>query len=323
MTSNHLGTSVHETIAEGYSYGYIGDIKLVIRRSDGYVNASKLCTLMGKQDLAHWKRLSRATNFVKAYLKRSPYTKGGALLMEKDLFQEVTNADLIGISKETQEIIQGTYVPDLVAIELAYWGSPDFALTCTMILRDHFNEENLERIALLNKKNNKLKKKNVDLMAELREMDARMQARTDAIIAEGKVRTDAIIAESRENTDRILSKLDRIKDTFFNYCSNDTTPKKKQEGVVIYKVKGFKYGEYDAHMRCGQQSYLQNIVNKLDLDVARGFKHIANSKKAKHNVTDNKYVSTTGCLIKLNGITFEEYMEVMADTNRRLGIMKQ
>lgn len=168
------------------------------------------------------------------------------------------------------------------------------------------------------KKNTKLKKKKKSLEQKIEEMEARMKAQTDAILADNKTRTDAIIAEGKKNTDSILSKLDRVKDTFFDLCSNNTTPKKKQEGIALYKIKDYDYGEYHAHMSCGQHTYLQHLIDKLDVDIARGFKHISNPKKAKHNVTENKYVSTNGCLIKLHGITLDEYIEVLADTNRRL-----
>jgi hypothetical protein len=57
-----------EHIKDTFYYGLFGDFKLVIDKSTGYFNATKLCADGGKR-LHDWSRLEKSKNMVDYYHK--------------------------------------------------------------------------------------------------------------------------------------------------------------------------------------------------------------------------------------------------------------
>ena len=85
---------------ETFYYGLFGDFKLIIDKSTGYFNATKLCTEGGK-NYFHWTRLEKSKKMVEYYQRNWPPH------VEANFLYEVKDANKDKIGKQ----VTGTYVP--------------------------------------------------------------------------------------------------------------------------------------------------------------------------------------------------------------------
>ncbi|AAG02818.1 hypothetical protein AMV112 [Betaentomopoxvirus amoorei] len=119
----------YEHIKDSYYYGLFGDFKLVIDKTTGCFNATKLCNLSGKR-FRNWIRLDRSKQLLK-YMEnyRSSYVSVG--------FYEVKGDNNNKTSKE----ITGQYVPKEVILDISSWISVEFYLKCNDIIINYYNNE--------------------------------------------------------------------------------------------------------------------------------------------------------------------------------------
>jgi len=68
MENITLSDCTYECIKDTFYYGIFGDFKLVIDRSTGYFNATKLCDQGGKE-FKKWSRLEKSKNMIEYYQK--------------------------------------------------------------------------------------------------------------------------------------------------------------------------------------------------------------------------------------------------------------
>jgi len=115
-----LNKLCHTHIKDSFWYGTIGsDFNLVIDKSTGYFNATKLCRDTGK-DINHWKRVKQTKELI-AYIK----TRGGTDIYEPK--------GLSNYQKDDKQIT-GTYLPQDLFLPLAMWISTDFYCKCVHII---------------------------------------------------------------------------------------------------------------------------------------------------------------------------------------------
>ena len=68
-----LTSLIYENITDGYSYGKYDDFNIIIMNSNGYINATKLCTAHGKEFKAWFKNISskELIEYTNIYIQKS------------------------------------------------------------------------------------------------------------------------------------------------------------------------------------------------------------------------------------------------------------
>jgi hypothetical protein len=137
-----------------------GEFKLVVDKSTGCFNATKLCTDGGKQ-FKNWSRLEKSKRLIEYYESRRSHLSGGSD------FYEVTgdNKDEL-VAKTT-----GQYVRKELILDIASWVSVEFYDKCNRIIVDFYVADYVKR---LEKKNILMKKKD-DKIDELMAMVGRLE----------------------------------------------------------------------------------------------------------------------------------------------------
>ena len=110
MENVELSNCIYEHIKDTFYYGLFGDFRLVIDKSTGFFNATKLCDQGGK-NLFNWKRLEKSKRMVEYYQRSCPSDLKGSFLYEVKL----QNND--NLNKQ----ITGTYVPFDFFEDLKSW----------------------------------------------------------------------------------------------------------------------------------------------------------------------------------------------------------
>lgn len=110
-------TFAFEPINEKYSTAKYGDFTVIIDITNGYINATKLCAVGGKQ-MCHWLE-----------------NKGSKELI-KEFENTLTEYDKVLINDNSYGITRGTYVhPDLIP-HIASWVSTKFACKVSKIINE-------------------------------------------------------------------------------------------------------------------------------------------------------------------------------------------
>lgn len=163
------------------------ELSLYQRPSDGYVDATKMCKQAGK----------RMNNYL-----RSTETK--EYLRELEVDTLISASMLIQVVKGGFLENQGTWVHPKVAIHLAQWLSPQFAVFVTNIMMDWFSGA-LER----------KKTKEEELLALFKEDDESFEiASAAAKVMKGRQVRKPILAEKIR-----LKKLEMQQDMFLGYIN--------------------------------------------------------------------------------------------------------
>ena len=143
-----------EQIKEDYWYGWYGQFNVVMMKSCGWVNGTKLCKDGGKQ-LKHWFENSstrKLMNYLQTQLGQQshantqgfPNTLGDT---SAGIPTEVSKYIQTENKSDQDRLISGTYIhPDLVP-SLASWISPEFALKACRIINDYITHEYQEKLA--------------------------------------------------------------------------------------------------------------------------------------------------------------------------------
>ena len=130
MENVELSNCIYEHIKDTFYYGLFGDFRLVIDKSTGFFNATKLCDQGGK-NLFNWKRLEKSKRMVEYYQRNCPSDLKGNFLYE-----------VKGANKDkTDRQFTGTYVPQELILEIASWVSIEFYDKCNKIILNYFVNE--------------------------------------------------------------------------------------------------------------------------------------------------------------------------------------
>ena len=96
-----------EHIKDTFYYGLFGDFKLVIDKSTGYFNATKLCH-QGEKEYKQWARMEKSKKMVEYYQKNWGGDSPGNFLYE------VKGANKDHVEKQ----VTGTYVPKELILDM-------------------------------------------------------------------------------------------------------------------------------------------------------------------------------------------------------------
>ncbi|CCU56182.1 N1R/p28-like protein [Choristoneura rosaceana entomopoxvirus 'L'] len=186
-----LNSICYEHIKDNYYYGLFGDFKLVIDKSTGFFNATKLCNLGGKQ-FKHWKSLEKSKELIK-YIKN---LRG----RDPDPWEyEIISNNNHDICKQ----YTGIYVSKDLILDIASWISPEFYLKCNDIIINYYNNEfkNLNDKEIKNKIN-EIKNKYINIIDEKDEQLKYKDDKIDYLISQNNK-----IIESNKNLEDQNKKL--------------------------------------------------------------------------------------------------------------------
>lgn len=235
MNMYTLDEIIYESVTPEYGWGRYGDFKVLIRKSDGYINLTKLCKDGGKE-LSDWTRLKCAT-FLLNELKASPQICGDGIL----------TVVVGGANVE----IRGTYGHPLLAPHVASWTSPAFAVKVSYIVNDHIVRSYREQIRVkdtrideLIEETRKQREENQKQTLLLQEQKEENQKQT-AMIEKQSNEIQVLLAQSdyhtrqldiaNENTIAVLGKLGAASD---RVVPRDRISHEKQECLYIVHVPG-------------------------------------------------------------------------------------
>ena len=214
--SNHLSEIIYENVTEEYGWGKYGDFKVLIRRRDGYINATKLCS-DGEKLFKNWLRLEGS----------------------KALISELEGSHL---SRPAMEVIQGgsnydisgTYInPELIP-HVASWISPPFAIKVSKIVNSYIVREYKEQLKVKNGEISDLKK----------------------TLGEIKAQNSILISKVTNLSDRVEVANENIIETLDNLgaISNQRVPVNRQpsserEELLLFHAEGNTYKVVRAQKR--------------------------------------------------------------------------
>ena len=67
MENVELSNCIYEHIKDTFYYGLFGDFRLVVDKSTGFFNATKLCDQGGKKQFRQWKILEKSKKMIEYY----------------------------------------------------------------------------------------------------------------------------------------------------------------------------------------------------------------------------------------------------------------
>src|SRR5277367_4675945 len=151
-SSSHLSAICFEHIKDDFWYGAYGEFRVVMMKTNGWVNVNKMCKDGGKQ-FSDWTRLQGTKELFAAYqrLKASESTTDIKAEVDDtygDTARKIPRAAcnctmVVKTSHITPEdkLIAGTYYPADLVPSVAGWISPDFQLRANQIINHYLTCE--------------------------------------------------------------------------------------------------------------------------------------------------------------------------------------
>ena len=204
-TQLSLNDVCYKQISGNFHYGIFGDFQLVIDKSTGYFNATKLCA-MAKKNFYHWKKLSRTVRLISH-------------------LQDESNVELIDEVKGTNnnaitEQITGQYVHKDLILDIASWISPKFYHRCNNIVVDYFTTEykslgEAEKMKMIKELELKMKNMEIETETVIAEKNDKIDdlmkmlkdSEKDRKAAEEARKADALKAEEARKADALRSEM--------------------------------------------------------------------------------------------------------------------
>ena len=246
MENVELSNCIYEHIKDTFYYGLFGDFRLVIDKSTGFFNATKLCDQGGK-NLFNWKRLEKSKRMIEYYQRSCPSDLKGSFLYEVKL----QNND--NLNKQ----ITGTYVPQELILEIASWVSIEFYDKCNKIILNYFVNE-------FKKMNKSALEEKIKQVEELEEQMKKLTLKHEEVVAVKDDKIDQLLNYVRslgislehvkDQNDELLDRNKGLKHdikqvkTKLNIAVEDRAPlpenKAKQERFVLLKRNDDEYYPY-------------------------------------------------------------------------------
>src|SRR5574343_52428 len=246
MENVELSNCIYEHIKDTFYYGLFGDFRLVIDKSTGFFNATKLCDQGGK-NLFNWKRLEKSKRMIEYYQRTRPSDLKGGFLYEV----HGDNSD----PKSRQ--ITGTYVPQELILEIASWVSIEFYDKCNKIILNYFVNE-------FKKMNKSALEEKIKQVEELEEQMKKLTLKHEEVVAVKDDKIDQLLDYVRslgislehvkDQNDELLDRNKSLKSdikqvkTKLNIADEDRAPlpenKAKQERFVLLKRNDDEYYPY-------------------------------------------------------------------------------
>jgi len=178
---------IFKDINEDYAWGKYGDFKVIIMKENGYINVTKLCSMVtnknGKvKEFRKWKETD----------------------ISKNLIEEISNVARIPAAEILVTVptgpkkltcIRGTYAHSDLIPHIAAWASPVFAIKISKIVNEYYTKKVI-------KAKDKLIEKKDDKIDELLTLNKKMDKRIKRLLS----KNDELYGQNEE----ILHKVDHI-----------------------------------------------------------------------------------------------------------------
>jgi hypothetical protein len=181
MAFNNINQIIFEDINDEYGYGKYGNFEVIIRKRDGYINATKLCR-DGRKQLSHWIRNDNSKNLVKFLGNIIGKTR-------EELIQCVMG----------NTIYTGTYVHPKLIPHIASWVSHEFALMVSDIVNEHIIREYKIQMKQKDDKIDNLER----TMKEIKDKNDEMIRKMDKVLENNDILNENI--ELLKETNNIIS----------------------------------------------------------------------------------------------------------------------
>lgn len=143
---NDIRHLIFENIDDKFSYGKYGDFNVVIMNKNGYINATKLCSLANKL-YSQYSRTDNAKSLINTLARVLKEQK--TPIYAKDLTIQI----LGGHNTE----IQGTYVHQDLIHGIATWASDEFSIKIGKIIKGYYiNLEKEKNTKIIRQKDDKI-----------------------------------------------------------------------------------------------------------------------------------------------------------------------
>src|SRR5277367_4265484 len=158
-SSSHLSAICFEHIKDDYWYGAYGEFRVVMMKTNGWVNASKMCKDGGKL-FKNWLANEASQRLIRALEEQLGHQASDSTLAESSLSVSYTSAGIpaeasnsgslsVSVCKtvlfdratEIGSLISGTYVHALLIPHVACWISEVFALKGGEIINQYLVSE--------------------------------------------------------------------------------------------------------------------------------------------------------------------------------------
>lgn len=157
---------IYEPVNGQYGWGKYGEFKVLIRKSDGYINATKLCKEGGKE-LYNWNATEHAKQLINKVISSLGYPRD----------------EVISIIVGGQELeIRGTYIHPLLIPHIASWISADFAIMVSEIVNGYLVKEYEEKLYQQDLELGKRKDKIDELLVEVKDLHQKLDLANENII---------------------------------------------------------------------------------------------------------------------------------------------
>jgi hypothetical protein len=260
MSSYNIQRIIFEDINAEYGRGKYGDFEVIIMKSNGYINATKLCSNGGKK-YKNWSRLQGSQELIKYFQENY---KGPDMV-----FRSIAGGQIIEI--------RGTYVhPDLIP-HIASWISPAFAFKVSkivnnFIVQEYIEEDRKNKQVILEKETSieRLERKIDNQSKEIKELLSYGKKTTKSLkyVEETLDETKEILDETKETLDETVGVLDRTEAVLHTIAEHVVPPTKKRdlfEVFVICKLNIINPVEddYEYKVTCCQQRTLYSGLNRI------------------------------------------------------------
>src|SRR5277367_4622610 len=157
-SSSHLSAICFEHIKDDYWYGAYGEFRVVMMKTNGWVNASKMCKDGGKK-FNDWTRLQSTKQLLETFnrLEASENTtdiktEDGNTCGDRPTGITATRCNTLKIVvennfSETGRLISGTYCPADLIPSIAGWISPEFQIKANRIINHYLVSEYKTKLA--------------------------------------------------------------------------------------------------------------------------------------------------------------------------------
>jgi KilA-N domain len=187
-----------ERVRDTFYYGMFGEFKLVVDKSTGCFNATKLCVDGGKK-FRNWTCLEKSKRLIEYYESRRHNSGVGSDFYEV----KGDNKDAL-VAKTT-----GQYVRKELILDIASWVSVEFYDKCNRIIVDFYVAD------FKRKERAKLQEKD-DIISCMDKQHAELMAKYDSLLE----KHDQLIGYAKDTKDELAHLTDRVED------HNDCLPEK-------------------------------------------------------------------------------------------------
>lgn len=289
ILENRLEKISYDKINENFSYGNYGGIKVILMNDNGYLNATKLCTL-AKKHLYHWVATVNAKELISEVEKEINFFNDvHRSTLESNVEREPHEITLgsQGIKKEVIIVdssfgeCRGTYVHPLLVPHIASWCCPKFAIYVSkianhFIIREYQTviHQKDDKIDDLQRTLNEMKAQNDELLEESKHARKMLQTTSDKIdsMNEELIEAHGDIVDLKLEASETNEKLDTVQEKL-GVAVVDRVPKleapSKREMFVVLKMGHKDKTKYQYYALRGQKAY----INCKSRQLKKTYKH--------------------------------------------------